>query len=70
MKEDIQIVIRHMKTCSASLILTQTQSKSNKVSPHTGQDGHLKTPTKIYVGALAGRVLPVAPPGKPYSNIK
>lgn len=52
LEEDMGIVIRHMRTCSASLILTQTQSKSSNVSPHTGQDGHLKTPTKIYVSCI------------------
>ena len=57
LEEDIQIVIRRMRTCSASLILTQTQSKSSKVSSHTGQDGHLKTPTKIYVSCIGGQGL-------------
>ena len=44
LEEDIQTVIRHMRTHSSSLILTQTQSK---VQPHTGQKGHLKVCPKI-----------------------
>ena len=40
-------VIRHLMTFSASLILTQTQRKSNKVLPHVGQNGHLKICPKI-----------------------
>ena len=78
LEEDIQIVIRHMKTCSASLILTQTQSKSNKVSPHTGQDGHLKTSTEIIcllhwqTGSLCPALCdPIdgSPPGSPTPGI-
>ena len=44
LEEVIQTVIRHLRTFSASLILTQTQSK---VQPHTGQNGHLKVYPKI-----------------------
>ena len=47
LEEVIQTVIRHLRTFSASLILTQTQSKSNKVLPHTGHNGHLKICPKI-----------------------
>ena len=47
LEEVIQTVIRHLRTFSASLILTQTQSKSNKVLPHTGHNGHLKICPKV-----------------------
>ena len=34
-KEDIQIINKHMKTCS-----TNTDQTYNKISPHTSQNGH------------------------------
>ena len=46
-KTHTHTVIRHLRTFSASLILTHTQRKSNKVLPHTGQNGHLKICPKI-----------------------
>ena len=41
-KEDIQVMNRHMKWCSALLIIEKCRSKLQWVIPHIGQNGYHK----------------------------
>ena len=70
LEEDIGIVIRHMRTCSASLILTQRQIKSLMWYYLTSVRMAISKHLQVCLLHWQAGSLTLVPPGKPYSNIK